>query len=88
MPNPVSEAQNATQITSTTTITTNAGNLLGIFVSSVSGSPTLAASDGATVKFATFVPAAATFYPMPMRFGTSLVVTVGATCSCTVCWGT
>lgn len=87
MPNPVSEAENATAITATTTLTTNPGNLLGIFVSSVSGSPTLAVADGGTSKVATFTPVAATFYPLPLRFGTSLIVTVGATCSCTVFWG-
>lgn len=88
MPNPVSEAQNAKAITSTTTVFTGVGNMLGIFVSSVSGSPTLAVADGSTTLIATFTPVAATFYPMPLRFGTSLIVTVGATCSCTVLWGT
>jgi hypothetical protein len=57
-------------------------------VSSVSGSPTLAVSDSDGSKIATFTPVAATFYPMPLRFRGSLVVTVGATCSCTVHWGT
>lgn len=89
MPNPVSEAENATAITATTTLGgTNSGNLLGIFVSSVSGSPTLAVSDADGSKIATFTPVAATFYPMPLRFRAGLIVTVGATCSCTVLWGT
>ena len=84
---PVTEAQNANAITSTTTITTNPGSMLGIFCSSASGSPTIAISDGATSKVATFTPVAATFYPLPLRFGTSLVVTIGATCAVTVFWG-
>ncbi len=86
MPQSVTESQNPTNITSTTTIRTGSGGLLGIFVASVSGSPTLKVSDGSTTMVNTFTPVAATFYPMPGRFTTSLVVTVGATLDCTVFW--
>jgi hypothetical protein len=34
----------------------------------------------------TFTPAGATFYTIPARFGTSLIVTVGGTVDCTVFW--
>lgn len=84
---PVSESQNFKNLTATTTVTTTAGGLLGIFVASVSGSPTIKVQDGANTLVNTFTPAAATWYPMPGRFSTSLVVTIGATLDCTVFWG-
>jgi hypothetical protein len=83
---PVTESQNFTNITSTTTIRTGSGGLLGIFVASASGSPTLKVSDGSSTMVNTFTPIAGTFYPMPGRVTTSLVVTVGATLDCTVFW--
>jgi hypothetical protein len=82
---PVTESQNVTPITATTTVFTGSGGMLGIFVSSTTAG-TIAVSDGGTSKVAVFSPAAATFYPLPMRFATSLVVTIGGTCSCTVFW--
>lgn len=84
--NPVTESQNFTNITSTTTIRTGSGGILGIFVASVSGSPTIKVQDGSTTIVNTFTPVAATFYPIPARFATSLVVTIGATLDCTVFW--
>lgn len=86
MPTPVTESQNFTNLTATTTVTTKAGGLLGIFVASVSGSPTIKVQDGSGTLVNTFTPLAATFYPMPGRFNTSLVVTIGATLDCTVFW--
>ena len=83
---PVSNAQNATNMTSTTTLKTGTGGLHGIFVSSVSGSPTIKVSDGATTLVNTFTPVAATFYSIPARFNTSLVITIGATLDCCVFW--
>lgn len=83
----VSEAQNGTNITSTTTIYTGDGNCLGVWVSSASGSPTLKFADGTTTKANTFTPVAATWYPIPFRFSTSLIVTVGGTLDCMVSWG-
>ena len=83
---PVSESQNCKNITSTTTIFTGPCRLLGIFVSSVSGSPTLKIGDGGTTLVNTFTPVAATWYPMPGTMATSLVVTVGATLDCCVFW--
>lgn len=83
---PVTESQNFTNLTSTTTVRTGGGGLLGIFVASVSGSPTIKVQDGANTLVNTFTPVAATFYPMPGRFATSLVVTIGATLDCTVFW--
>lgn len=86
MSNPVTEAQNYRNISSTTTIYTGTGSILGIFVSSASSSPTITVSDGSSTMVAQFIPVSATFYPMPGRFGTSLVVTIGGTVNCTVFW--
>lgn len=84
--NPVTESQNYKNITSTTTVFTGPGGLLGIMVASCSGSPTIKVSDGAATIVNTFTPVAGLFYPIPARFGTSLVVTIGATVDCTVFW--
>ena len=86
MSNPVTESQNYRNITSTTTIYTGTGGLLGIFVASASSSPTITVSDGSDTMVAQFIPVSATFYPMPGRFNTSLVVTIGGTVNCTVFW--
>ena len=87
MANPVSESQNYTNLTATTTVYTGPGALLGIFVASASSTPTIAVSDGSATLVNTFTPTAATFYRIPARFGTSLVVTISGTVDCTVLWG-
>jgi hypothetical protein len=84
--NPVTESQNYKNITSTTTVYTGTGGLLGIFVASASSSPTIKVEDGSGTMVNTFTPIAATFYPLPGRFNTSLVVTIGGTVDCTVFW--
>lgn len=83
---PVTQAQNFKNITVTTTIFTGTGGIFGIFVSSASGSPTIKVQDGSTTIVNTFTPVAATWYTIPGRFSTSLVVTIGATVDCTVFW--
>jgi hypothetical protein len=86
MSNPVTESQNYRNITSTTTLYTGTGGLLGIFVASASSSPTIKVQDGSNTLVNTFTPVAATFYPMPGCFSTSLVVTISGTVDCTVFW--
>jgi len=82
----VTESQNFTNLSTTTTVQTGPGGLLGIFVASASGAPTLKVQDGSGTLVNTFTPTAATFYPMPGRFASSLVVVVGDTVDCTVFW--
>jgi hypothetical protein len=82
---PVTNAVNAKNITATTTVYTGTGGLTGIFVASTSAG-TLKVSDGATTMVNTFSPAAATYYSLPGRFGTSLVITVTGTLDATVFW--
>jgi hypothetical protein len=86
MSNPVTEAQNYRNITSTTTIYTGTGGILGIFVASCSGGPSIKVTDGVNTIVDTFVPSAATWYAMPGRFNTGLTVTIGGTVNCTVFW--
>lgn len=83
---PVTNSQNVKNISATTTIYTGTGGLAGIFVSSASNTPTIKVSDGSTTMVNTFTPAAATFYQLPGRFGTSLVVTISGTVDCAVFW--
>ena len=82
----VTQSQNYKNITSTTTVYTGTGGLFGIFVASASNTPTIKVSDGANTIVNTFTPAGATFYTIPARFGTSLVVTISGTVDCTVFW--
>lgn len=84
--NPVTESQNFKNLTATTTVFTGPGGLLGIFVASASNTPTIKISDGASTLVNTFTPGPATFYPMPGRFNTSLIVTISGTVDCTVFW--
>jgi hypothetical protein len=83
---PVSESQNYKNITSTTTVFTGLGGLLGIFVSSASSTPTIKVQDGSTTIVNTFAPLAGVFYPIPAKFGTSLVVTISGTVDCCIFW--
>jgi len=83
---PVTESQNFKNITSTTTVFTGIGGILGIFVSSASSTPTIKVQDGSTTMVNTFTPVAGTFYPIPAKFSTSLVVTISGTVDCCVFW--
>ncbi|NBS24485.1 MAG: hypothetical protein EBS78_11080 [Altererythrobacter sp.] len=82
----VTQAQNYTNLTSTTTVASGPGGMFGIFVASASSTPTLKVTDGAATVVNTFTPVGATFYTIPARFGTDLKVTVGGTVDCTVFW--
>jgi len=67
------------------------GKLLGIFVATASGSPTIklwdAVSAAAPILINTFIPVAATYYPMPVegvQFTRGLYFDMGGTLDCTV----
>jgi len=82
----VTQAQNYKNITSTTTVFTGPCGMFGIFVASASNTPTIKVSDGTDTVVNTFTPSGATFYTIPARVNTSLVVTIGGTVDCTVFW--
>lgn len=69
--------------TATKTVATGAGTLLGIFVASASATPTLKIQDGSQTIVNTFTPIAGSWYPIPARFSTSCVITVGGTVDAT-----
>lgn len=83
---PVSESRNYKNLTATATVFTGNCDLLGIWVSSASGSPTIKVQDDTATVANTFTPVSATWYPLPFKLGTSLVVTIGGTVDCTVSW--
>jgi hypothetical protein len=65
------------------------GRLAGIFVSSVSGTPTITVYDDPSTGtgnpiVAQFTPVAGTWYDLPYKFGQGLFVAIGATVQCTV----
>ncbi len=86
----VSEAGNYTNLTADTLVRTGPGKLLGVFVASASGTPTIKVWDNTsaatTVIVNTFTPSAGVFYPMPCRFETGLYVDIGGTVDITVFW--
>jgi hypothetical protein len=83
---PVTESQNFKNITSTTTVFTGIGGILGIFVATAATTPTIKVQDGATTIVNTFTPVSGVFYPIPAKFATSLVVTISGAVDCTVFW--
>jgi hypothetical protein len=82
----VTQAQNYKNLTATGTVYTGTCGMFGIFVASASSTPTIKISDGSATVVNTFTPVAATFYTIPARVNTSLVVTIGGTVDCTVFW--
>jgi hypothetical protein len=76
------------QISASAAVKSGPGLLGGVFVSSVTGSPTVTiydntAASGTKIADA-FVPTAAKAYPFPSRFSTGLYVAISGTCSLTV----
>lgn len=65
------------------------GDLIGIWVSAVSGSPTITIYDSATTTTSTpiatiFIPVAATYYTIPASYINGLYIVIGGTVSATV----
>lgn len=76
-------------VSATGNVNPNGGALLGIFVSSASGSPTITIYDSATTTttdpiVSVFTPVAATWYPIPAVYKNGLYVVIAATVGCTV----
>lgn len=90
MSSSVSEAGTPVNLTASAQISNAAGDLLGIWVSSASATPTIkvwnnAAATGDVIAN-TFTPLAGSFYPMPFQFNKGLFVTISGTVDCTVSW--
>ena len=76
-------------ISATGNVTPMLGDLLGIWVSAASGTPTITIYDSATTTttdpIATvFTPAAATFYNIPASYEYGLYIVISGTVSATV----
>ena len=79
-------------ITASTLVDNGPGQLGGIFVSSVSGTPTITIYDNLTASGAApggtiaaqFTPVAGTPYPFPARYSQGLYVAIGGTVNATV----
>lgn len=86
--NLVGEAYGYTRVTATGTVYPSNCIMIGIFVATATGGPTIRVEDGANILVNTFTPTAATFYPIPAALNTSLIVTIGGTVDCTIFWST
>jgi len=80
------------QITATGNVAPIASDLLGIFVSAASGTPTITVYDSATTTttapiVSVFTPAAATYYPIPASASSGIYVVISGTVSATVFFG-
>lgn len=81
--NKVSESGKHLNITATNS-QLKEGNLLGIFVSQASSTPTLKVADAKGTIANTFTPTAGVFYRLPAVFRGVLTVTVGGTVDATI----
>lgn len=79
----------ANNLSATANVMPRAGAVTGVWVSSASGSPTIAIYDSATTGTGTiiantFTPVASTYYPIPFAVQNGVYVVIGGTVDCTV----
>lgn len=90
MANPVIENGSYKLISASTVVRTGPWQMLGLFVSSASGSPTVEVYNAVTSGTATcvgqFVPTGGTWYPLPVSGATGLTVAIGGTVVSTLSW--
>ena len=81
----VNETGAAVRFTTSTVLRTGATNLLGLFVSNASSTPTLeilnAATSGSGTVVGQFTPIAGTFYPFPAACPSGLTIIAGGSVS-------
>ena len=81
----VNETGAAVRFTTSTVLRSGATNLLGIWVSNASSTPTLevlnATTSGTGTVVGVFTPVAGTFYPLPGALPTGLVILCGGSVS-------
>jgi hypothetical protein len=80
------------RITATGNVSPIATDMLGIFVSAASATPTITVYDSATTTttdtvVSVFTPTAATYYTIPASLGAGLYIVIGGTVSATVFFG-
>lgn len=90
MPTPVIENGAFKVLTASTVVRTGPFQLLGLFVSAASATPTVevlnAVTSGTATCITVFTPIAGTWYPMPVSGGTGLTVLIGGTVAATLSW--
>ena len=85
----ITYASDANNLSATANVMARAGMVTGVWVSSASGSPTIAIYDSATtgtdtIIANTFTPVAGTYYPIPFAVAAGVYVVIGGTVDCTV----
>lgn len=81
----VDVASRRLNLTATATIA-GSGEMMGIWVSSASATPTIKVADSKGTLANTFTPVAATWYRLPFKFINGLTVTISGTVDCTVAY--
>ena len=76
-------------VSATANIATRSVDLIGIFVSAASATPTITVYDSATTTtndpiVTVFTPVAATFYPIPASTKSGLYIVISGTVNCTL----
>ena len=90
MPTPVIENGAFKKITASVVVRTGPAQLVGLFVSSASATPTVevygAATSGTATCVPQFTPIAGTWYPMPFSTDVGLTVGIGGTVTGSLSW--
>lgn len=90
MANAVIENGAYEKLTASAVVRTGPWQMLGLFVSSASSTPTIeildATTSGTATCVAVFTPVAGTWYPIPVSGGTGLTVLISGTVATTLSW--
>lgn len=90
MANPVIENGAFKALTASAVVRTGPWQMLGIFVSAASATPTIevlnAVTSGTATCISVFTPVAGTWYPMPISGATGITVLIGGTVAATLSW--
>lgn len=90
MATPVIEQGAYKLLTASTTVRTGPWQMLGLFVSAASATPTVeiyaATTSGTATCVAQFTPVAGTWYPLPVSGAGGLTVAIGGTVNATLSW--
>lgn len=90
MAQPVIENGAFKLLIASTVVRTGPFQLLGLFVSAASATPTVevlnAVTSGTATCISVFTPIAGTWYPMPVSGGSGITVLIGGTVAATLSW--
>lgn len=90
MAQPVIENGTFKVITTSTVVRTGPWQMIGLFVSAASATPTVeilnATTSGTATCITVFTPIAGTWYPMPISGASGITVLIGGTVAATLSW--